>query len=197
MAEAVRADVSILEEVEILVALTVKKFGRIDILVNNAGICPFCDFLSMPVDVWQRVQDVNHKGVFTCSQLVARQMVTQGTGGRIITISSVGAYTGGGLQAHYNASKAAATSLMRSMAVALGRHGITCNSILPGCIETDLNVSQLADVSVRSDIIARTPLGRLGKPDDIVGAVVFFASDEASFCTGAELKVDGGISINL
>jgi L-rhamnose 1-dehydrogenase len=171
--------------------------GGIDILVNNAGVCPWHEFLTMSIETWERAQSVNHLGAFLCSQRASNQMIRQGNGGTIITVGSVGAYTGGAMQAHYNASKAAVGSLMRSLAVALGQYGIRCNSILPGCIRTAMNADVLADERVRSDIERRTPLGRLGIPEDVVGAAIFFASDLSRFCTGSELRVDGGLSVNI
>lgn len=190
-------DVSKPDEVEHLVRETVATFGRVDVLVANAGVCPWHSFLELPVDVWERTQAVNHRGTFLCCQAVARQMVFQRTGGSIVAIGSVGAYTGGPLQVHYNASKAAVGALMRSMAVALGPHGIRCNTILPGCIATAMNAQQLDDSEQTRRIASATPLGRIGRPEDIAGAVVFLASDESLFCTGAELRVDGGIAINV
>ena len=193
----VKADVRAAIEVDQMMAQAVEFMGGIDILVNNAGVCPWHEFLTMPIESWQLVQSVNHLGTFLCSQRVANQMVRQGSGGTIISIGSVGAYTGGAKQSHYNASKAAVGALMRCLAVALGPHQIRCNSILPGCIRTAMNAKELTDQEVLLDIQRRTPLGRLGSPEDVVGAAVFFASDLSRFCTGAELCIDGGLSVNV
>jgi L-rhamnose 1-dehydrogenase len=194
---AIKADVSKIKEVQTLVERSVDLLGGIDALVNNAGICPWFDFLQLPMHIWEQTQAVNHRGVFLCSQVVAKQMVGQKTGGSIITIGSVGAHTGGPRQTHYNASKAAIGSLMRSAAVALGKYGIRCNVILPGCIRTAMNQKELDDPVKEQRIVEKTPLGRIGVPDDIVGAAIFFAADESKFCTGTELRIDGGISINV
>ena len=140
---AVAADVSVKAEVEAMIAETVSSFGRLDILVNNAGICPFHEFLTMPEELWDRVQDVNLKGVFLCSQAAANQMIAQGNGGRIVSISSISALVGGGMQTHYTPTKAGIHSFMQSLAIVLGPHGITCNSVLPGAIETDINKEDL------------------------------------------------------
>jgi len=196
-ATTAKADITLQIAVEDLINYCSQNLGGLDVLVNNAGVCAWVEFLDMTSDVWERTQDVNHKGVFLCSQFAAKLMIRSGRGGSIITIGSVGAYTGGPLQADYNSSKAAVGSLMRSMAVALGPYGIRCNTVLPGCIETDMNASVLAQASCRESISHRTPLGRIGQPRDIVGAVLFFASEMSAFCTGAEIRVDGGILINV
>ena len=194
---AVKADVANKVEVDAMVTQVVAEFGGLDILVNNAGICPFADFLDMPEELWDRVQDVNLKGAFLCSQAAARQMVEQGRGGRIIAVSSIGALVGGGRQTHYNPTKSGMHSLMQSLAIALGPHGITCNSVLPGTIATDINREDLSDRAKREYMERRVPLGRLGNPDDIAGPVAFLATEEARYVNGAALLVDGGLFVNL
>lgn len=194
---AIAADVSVKAEVDTMIAETVATFGRLDVLVNNAGICPFHEFLTMPEDLWDRVQDVNLKGVFLCSQAAANQMIAQGNGGRIVSISSISAYVGGAMQTHYTPTKAGIHSFMQSIAIVLGPHGITCNSILPGTIETDINKEDLSDPAKRDYFSKRIPVGRFGAPDDIAGPVVFLASEEARYVTGAALLVDGGLYVNL
>jgi L-rhamnose 1-dehydrogenase len=193
----VATDVSMTEQVQAMVEAVLERWGRIDILVNDAGICPFEEFLDMPEALWDQVLDVNLKGYFLCSQAVARVMVELGIRGRIIAVSSISAEFGGSAQAHYCASKAGINLLVKSMAISLGPHGITCNAVLPGTVETDINRHALADSEVRSYWAKRTPLGRLGTPEDIAGPVLFFASDDSSWCTGAMLVVDGGTSVNL
>lgn len=193
----IRTDVSDQTDVDNLVAKTLDAFGTVDVLVNDAGICPFEDFLEMPEEMWSRVQNVNLKGVFLCSQAAARVMVERGISGRIINISSISSVVGGAQQAHYCASKAGINLLTASMAISLGPHGITCNAVLPGPIETDINREDLADQEKRSYFIERTPLRRIGQPEDVVGPVLFFASDDANWCTGSTLVVDGGILVNF
>jgi L-rhamnose 1-dehydrogenase len=190
-------DVSKPEHVSNLIKTTLTKYGTIDVLVNDAGICPFRDFLDMPLETWDQVQDVNLRGVFLCSQAAARVMVERKIPGRIINISSISAYVGGAQQAHYCASKAGINMLTASMAISLGQYGITCNAVLPGPIETDVNKEDLADPEKREYFIRRTPLGRIGEPEDVVGPVLFFASEEAAWCTGSTLVVDGGILVNF
>jgi L-rhamnose 1-dehydrogenase len=196
-AVAVEADVADGAAVTAMVARVTGALGRLDILVNSAGICPFHDFLTMPEQLWDRVQAVNLKGAFLCSQAAARVMVEQGTGGRIISVSSISALVGGGMQAHYTPTKAGVHSLMQSLAIALGPHGITCNSILPGAIATDINKDDWSDPAKRAYLDQRIPLGRFGEPDDLAGPVVFLASDAARYVTGSGLLVDGGLFVNL
>jgi L-rhamnose 1-dehydrogenase len=193
----VRANVADRGDVEDMFATVRRELGGVDILVNNAGICPFHEFLTMPEELWDQVQAVNLKGTFLCSQAAARIMVEQGRGGRIISVSSISALVGGGMQTHYTPTKAGQRSLMQSLAIVLGPHGITCNSVLPGTIQTDMNDEDLADPQKREYMEGRIPLGRLGQPDDMAGPVVFLASDDARYVTGADLLVDGGAFVNL
>jgi L-rhamnose 1-dehydrogenase len=191
-AVSVRADVAHKRQVDHMVARVVERFGGIDILVNNAGICPFAEFLDITEETWDRTHDVNLRGVFLCSQAVARHMVERGIRGRIISLSSIASYVGGIIQAHYCPTKAGVNLLMKSMATALGPHGITCNSVLPGTVLTDMNRAFLVDPEHRRRTIEHIPLGRLGEPDDVAGVVAFLASDDAAYMSGAELVVDGG-----
>jgi L-rhamnose 1-dehydrogenase len=193
----IRADVSDSRQVQAMVDAVLAQWGTIDILVNDAGICPFEGFLEMPEPLWDQVLDVNLKGYFLVSQAVARVMVGRGIKGRIIAVSSISAEFGGSQQAHYCASKAGINLLVKSMAISLGPHGITCNAILPGTVETDINRDALADPAVRDYWSQRAPLRRLGRPEDIAGPALFFASDDSAWCTGALLVVDGGTSVNL
>ena len=193
----VRADVSDSAQVQAMVRAVLDRWGTVDILVNDAGICPFEDFLEMPEAVWDQVLDVNLKGYFLVSQAVAKVMVERGTKGRIIAVSSISAEFGGSHQAHYCASKAGINLLVKSMAISLGPHGITVNAVLPGTVETDINRDALADPAVRDYWSKRAPLGRLGQPEDIAGPVLFFATGDSAWCTGALLVVDGGTSVNL
>jgi L-rhamnose 1-dehydrogenase len=193
----VPADVSDKTQVQAMVQAVVQRWGRVDILVNNAAICPFMGFLEMSEAVWDQVLDVNLKGYFLCSQAVAQVMIEQGIKGRIIAVSSISSEFGGSAQAHYCASKAGINLLIKSMAISLGPYGITCNAVLPGTVETDINREALADPAVHDYWLKRGPLGGLGQPEDIAGPVLFFASDDSAWCTGSLLVVDGGTSVNL
>jgi len=193
----IRTDVSLKNQVQAMVDTVVKQWGTVDVLVNVAGICPFEGFLEMSEVLWDQVLDVNLKGYFLCSQAVAKVMVEQGVKGRIVAVSSISSEFGGSSQAHYCASKAGINLLVKSMAISLGPYGITCNAVLPGTVETDINRDALADPEARDYWSRRTPLGRLGQPADIAGPALFFASDDSAWCTGSMLVVDGGTSVNL
>ena len=194
---AVKGDVADPNTATDFVARAVEAFGKIDVMVSNAGICPFHSFLDMPVETLERTMRVNlHGGYYMC-QAAARQMVAQGHGGAIIAVSSISALVGGEYQTHYTPTKAGLHSLMQSAAIALGRHGIRCNSVLPGTILTEINKDDLADEEKRQHMEGRVPLGRLGQPEDLAGPIVFLASDMAAYVTGAALLVDGGAFVNL
>jgi L-rhamnose 1-dehydrogenase len=190
------ADVSRREEVEEMIATVTDQIGPIDLLVNNAGILPFQDFFEITDDSWARVHDVNAKGVFICTQAVSRVLIDRALPGRVVSISSISAWTGGAQQVHYCPSKAAVSSLMKSLAIVLGPHGITCNAVLPGVVRTDINRADLTDEKTRY-FEQRIPVGRLGVPEDIAGIVAFLLSDDAAYVNGAELLVDGGLFVNL
>ncbi|MFN7109586.1 MAG: SDR family NAD(P)-dependent oxidoreductase, partial [Brevundimonas sp.] len=154
-------------------------------------------FLDMPVETLRRTMEVNLHGAYFMTQAAANQMVKQGEGGAIVAISSISALVGGEMQTHYTPTKAGVHSLMQSCAVALGRHGIRCNSVLPGTIATDINKDDLADPAKREYMEGRIPLGRLGRPEDIASVVAFLASDMAGYMSGAALLVDGGAFANF
>ena len=124
-------------------------------------------------------------------------MVAQGKGGAIVAMSSISALVGGGLQTHYTPTKAAIHSLMQSCAIALGPHGIRCNSVLVGTVRTDINRDDLSDPEKVAYFNNRIPLGRLGEPEEIIGPVIFLASDMARYVTGAAFLADGGLFVNL
>jgi L-rhamnose 1-dehydrogenase len=191
------ADVAQPESAMGFVQRAVEAFGRVDVFVSNAGICPFHAFLDMPVETLRRTMEVNLHGAYFMTQAAANQMVKQGQGGAIVAISSISALVGGEFQTHYTPTKAGVHSLMQSCAVALGQHGIRCNSVLPGTIATDINKDDLADPAKREYMEGRIPLGRLGRPEDIASVVAFLASDMAGYMSGAALLVDGGAFANF
>lgn len=194
---AVDGDVAQPESAAAFVTAAVQALGRVDVFVSNAGICPFHAFLDMPVETLRRTMEVNLHGAYYMVQAAANQMVRQGDGGAIVAISSISALVGGEMQTHYTPTKAGVHSLMQSCAVALGRHGIRCNSVLPGTIATDINKDDLADPQKREYMEGRIPLGRLGQPEDIASVVAFLASDMAAYMSGAALLVDGGAFANF
>lgn len=184
------------------IAASVEAFGGLDVFVSNAGICPFHSFLDMPLDTLRRTMDVNLLGAYVMCQAAANQMVlqgkdAQGRGGSLIAISSISALVGGEMQTHYTPTKAGVHSLMQSCAIALGKHGIRCNSVMPGTIQTDINKDDLSNPEKRAYMENRIPLGRLGVPEDIAKVVVFLASDLADYVTGASVLADGGMFVNL
>lgn len=196
-AVAVEADVADNGQVKNMIEKTLQHFERLDILVNNAGICPFVEWFDMTEEIWRRVQDVNLNGAFHCSQAASRVMRDQGQGGRIISISSISALVGGSFQTHYTPTKAGIRSLMQSLAIVLGPYGITCNSVLPGTILTDINRAYFDQPGQIQKDTGRIPVGRLGNPNDIAGVVAFLASEDASYINGADILVDGGLFVNL
>jgi len=185
---AFEGDISKRSEAQGLIEAAVRGFGRIDVLVNNAGIIRNAPFLDLTEEDWDEVIRVNLKGVFNCAQFAAQHMIQQG-GGRIINISSR-AYLGAQQMANYAASKAGILGLTRCMAMELGPYGITVNAVAPGTIDTEPVKSMFE--GFLEDRIKKTPLGRIGSPDDIAYSVVFLASSEASYITGEVLHVTGG-----
>jgi L-rhamnose 1-dehydrogenase len=196
-AVAIEGDVADAATAGDFVTRAVEALGGVDVFVSNAGICPFHSFLDMPAETFERTMRVNLHGAFYMTQAAAGQMVKQGRGGAIVAVSSISALVGGEMQTHYTPTKAGVHSLMQSTAIALGRHGIRCNSVLPGTIQTGINKDDLADAEKRARMEARIPLGRLGEPEDLAGPIVFLVSDMARYVTGAALLVDGGAFVNL
>jgi L-rhamnose 1-dehydrogenase len=194
---AVDGNVAEPETAPAFVEAAVAAFGKVDVLASNAGVCPFHAFLDTPYEVLHQTLGVNLEGAYLMCQAAARQMKAQGHGGAIVATSSISALLGGGMQAHYTPTKAGVHSLMQSAAIALGRFGIRCNSVMPGAILTDLNRDDLADPEKADYFAKRIPLGRYGEPADVAEVVVFLASDMARYVTGAALLVDGGLFVNL
>jgi L-rhamnose 1-dehydrogenase len=179
-------------QVEALVRETMRQFGQIDILVNNAGICPFVDIMEMSEAMFKKTIDVNLHGAFHCTQLVAREMLQRGSGGRIIFITSLAVNVTAAVQGDYAASKAALHMLMKSFAIALGPKGITCNGVAPGMILTDMTKFHWEKPEPAAFVKQRVPVGRIGTPEDIGHAVTLLCSDEAAYINGVGLIVDGG-----
>jgi NAD(P)-dependent dehydrogenase (short-subunit alcohol dehydrogenase family) len=178
-------------EVNKLLQWTVSEFGRVDILVNNAGVIGRYDFLEITEEEWDRVMDINLKGTFLCGQAFARQMVKQGSGA-IINIASVNAYSLNPTTVHYCTSKGGVCTLTKGMALALAKAGVRVNAIGPGPVYTNLSKDRLDDPQSLAATVAHIPMGRVAQPEDLTGAAVFLASDEAAYVTGITLFVDGG-----
>ncbi|HCL25864.1 MAG: glucose 1-dehydrogenase [SAR202 cluster bacterium] len=169
----------------------VSRYGKLDILVNNAGIYRASNVEDTTTDEWEQIMDVNAKGVFLGLRSVIPAMRNAG-GGSIINISSVAGLVGNRRTTAYNASKGAVRLLTKSTAIQYASEGIRCNSVHPGTIETPMTEGFLADEEQRTDRMNRTPLGRLGRPEDVAYGALYLASDESSFVTGSELVIDGG-----
>jgi len=167
-------------------------FGRVDILANNAGIAHFAPFLEVEEDDWDRVIDVDLKGVFLMGQAVARQMVAQGTGGAIVNMASTNGLVGERGLAAYNAAKAGVNLLTKTMAIELAEHNIRVNAVCPGFIPTELVLESGGEESFIREYINKIPLRRYGKPEEVADLYAYLASDEASFITGASIVIDGG-----
>ena len=179
------------------VAAAVSRFGKLDILVNNAGVSGAGASSAQTMveettaEAWDRVMDVNAKGVFLGTKAVIPEMRRAG-GGSIINISSIYGLVGSGGGSAYHASKGAVRLLTKSTAVQYASEGIRANSVHPGFINTPMTAAALANPERNRSLISRTPVGRLGVPDDVAYGVLFLASDESSFMTGSELVIDGG-----
>lgn len=189
---AVQMDVTKRSDVDAAVASAVKTFGKLDILVNNAGVLDYSPFLDLKEESWDKVIDTNLKGYFYAAQAAAREMAKT-KWGRIINIASIasgGVGIGYPMIAHYVASKGGVIGLTEALAGELGPMGITVNAIGPGGIETEM--TQGITEEQKQGMYARLPIKRLGKPSEIAAAVVYFASEEAAYTTGATLYVDGG-----
>ncbi len=192
-ARTFQADVSKPDEVEAMFACIRQEYGRLDILVNNAGIIRDKLLLSMKLDDWQSVQDVNVTGTFLCTQRGVEMMLRQHSG-KIITIASASALSGGRGQTNYAASKGALISFTRASAVELARKGIQINAILPGIIETDM--SKAIRERAGDALLERIPVRRFGMPSEVASLVAFLASEESNYIVGQAISIDGGLSIS-
>ena len=193
----VTADVTDPEALEKALEETVKSLGGLDILVNNAGIADFGKAEKLSREKWDEVLAVNLTAPFQLAQKAARIMIRQGRGGRIINISSVAGEVANPIfpTVAYSASKAALTNMTRQLAVEWAGHSITVNAIAPGWFPSEMTVDpSIGEIKPenRERIEAQTPLGRLGRPGELMGAVIYLASPAASYVTGAILPVDGG-----
>lgn len=196
-ANSVAGDIADAGDVAAMFARAEEYDQRIDILVNNAGIYPFVPALEETPATFERVLAVNLEGTFLCSQHAARLMIAKGGGGRIINITSVDALHPSSIGlAHYDASKHGVWGLTKNLALELAPHRIWVNAIAPGGIATPGATAAQSDAEARlvqEQFAARVPMGRMGAPDDIGRAALFLASDLASYITGSQLVVDGGL----
>ena len=191
-------DVSKAADVERWVREGARVFGKLDVLYNNAGIFPDEDGSVVNTDesVFQRVIDVNLKGIYLCCKYAVPELIKAG-GGSIVNVASFVALLGCTVpQDAYTASKGAVVSLTRSLAVQYGPKGVRANALCPGPIETPLLRELFKDEAARNRRLSRIPLGRFGRAEDVVYAALYLASDESSWTTGTTFAVDGGISVN-
>jgi len=185
------SDVCDRTSVEALLAGAVTEFGKVDILINCAGRTKRTPTLNVPEDEWAAILDTNLTGTLRACQIFGKHMLDRGYG-RIVNIASLTSFVAFHEVAAYGASKSGVASLTRSLAVEWSKHGVTVNAIAPGVFRTALNAALLDGSARGQELLMRTPMGRFGKTEELVGAAIFFASDAASFVTGQILAVDGG-----
>ncbi len=187
-----KCDLQNVNEIEDVVQAAVEEFGRVDILLNNAGTSPvFTSAVQVEEWAWDKILDTNLKGLFFFATAVARRMIERGKG-KIINVTSAAGNAGSQMLAPYGASKAAVIQLTRTLAIELAPHNINVNAIGPSFFEVGVSEPILASPEMTETIVSRTPLGRIGKIEDLVGPVVFLSSEDSDFITGQTLFVDGG-----
>lgn len=201
----VQADVSNPEQVEAMVENTVNYFGRVDILVNNAGISTMDYFVDIKETDWDKTMDVNAKGVYLCTQAVAKVLKAQGESGKIINLASQAGKNGYRLMGSYVASKHAVLGLTKVAAIELAKDQINVNAVCPGIVETNMKHTEreiggqlrgLAAEDIEQEDNSQIPLGRTAVPQDIANVVVFLASKYSDYMTGQGINVTGGMTMN-
>lgn len=193
-AMAVKCDVSKKEEVDEMVRKTIEKWGKIDVLVNNAGIAQFKPFLELTEEDWDRTLNINLKGYFLCAQAAAKEMIKRKSG-VIINIASVAmGQQGIGFPniVHYCASKGGIAAMTEALAVELAPYNIRVNAISPGMIETPMIDPVKSDPKTMEAMLARIPMHRVGRPEEVSNLVLFLASEKSSYMTGSTVIIDGG-----
>lgn len=185
------SDISDRTSLEKLLAATLERFGKVDVLINCAGKIKRVPTLTMPEEEWTDIVDTNLTGTLRSCQVFGKHMLERGYG-RIINIASLNSFVALSEVAAYAASKAGVVSLTRSLAVEWSTKGVTVNAIAPGVFRTALNADLLDNTPRGKELLMRTPIGRFGRTEELVGAAIYLASDAASFVTGQTLVVDGG-----
>ncbi|RAQ95702.1 SDR family oxidoreductase [Thermogemmatispora tikiterensis] len=192
----VQADVAQYQQALALVEQTVEHYGRLDILVNNAGMEIHRPFVDVSEEEFDRVLAVDLKGAFFCAQAAARQMIRQGSAGRIINISSVHEDLPMPLNVPYCCAKGGLRMLTRTICLELAPHQITVNNIAPGAIDTPIDADVKADPQKYQALLAEIPLHRMGQPEEVAALALYLASDAAAYVTGATFVIDGGLMRN-
>lgn len=188
----IKTDVQVKEEIDSLVAKTVETYGKLDIMVNNAGVAITKSMLEMSEAEYSTVMDSNLKSVFFGSAAAAKEMIKQGTGGRIINMASIGGLIGTKNISTYGASKAAVLNLTKGMAIEFGKYDITVNSVCPGYVKTALNAEALENPQYQEKMFKKIPLRRWGKVEEVAAIVLFLASDFSGIMTGSYIVADMG-----
>lgn len=194
-AVGIKTDVQNIDEIQNLIDKTVEKFGRLDIMINNAGVAVTKRFTEMTEGEYNRVIDSNLKSVYFGSQIAAKQMIAQESGGKIINMCSIGGIKGNNQLSTYGASKAAAINLTKSLAWELGRYGINVNAICPGYVKTALNAEQLENPKFKEKTLKGIPLRRFGTVQEVAALTLFLASDACNMLTGEYIVADMGATL--
>lgn len=191
-AAALQVDVAAPESVEAMVKHALERLGGIDVLVNSAGVREIVPFLLLPFAEWQRIISINLTGTFLCSQAVAQYLVTRGQGGKIVNLASVAGLTAVPNRAAYVSSKHAVVGLTKEMALELAEKNIQVNAVAPGVVRTSMTESYFDKPAVLEGLKKAHPAGRWALPEEIATLILFLASPEADFITGATFPIDGG-----
>jgi 3-oxoacyl-[acyl-carrier protein] reductase len=179
-----------------MVEYVANTLGKIDILVNNAGVYNSAPLLELPEDAWDQVLGVDLKGTFNCTQAVTRHMVKSGQSGKVINIGSIHGHRAWKGACNYATAKAGLINLTRAMALELADYGILVNLVSPGAIAAGPNATRLVDRDFMSRVEKEVPLKRMGEADEVANLVLFLASDESNYITGADIVIDGGLLLH-
>ena len=193
-AEFSQTDVSKADQIQVMIELAVEKFGGLDILVNNAGVALMADMASTTEEIWQKTIDIDLKGVFLGIKAAVPEMEKRNKG-KIINTASIAGLVGFKGIAAYCAAKGGVVNMTRELALELASKKINVNAIAPGVIKTNMTTDILKDEKTAQGMLAQTPIGRLGEPEDIANLAVYLASDESDFMTGQTIAIDGGWTV--